>query len=185
LKKLPKNILREPIEGIRATVIGAGEYTIQASGSTTFLSTPDILPAFGLKVVRPAPAPGPLAELLRQAMRKLDLDGFGPGLALAITVVGQQDYQSLRRMAEGIASIVGPGEAEAPLFLILDQDVAKSLGSILRDELNLTREIVAVDGIEVGELDYVDIGRPMGLTEVIPVTVKSLIFPQRSYDFTG
>ena len=35
LKKLPKDVLREPIEGIRATVIGAGEYTIQASGNTS------------------------------------------------------------------------------------------------------------------------------------------------------
>ena len=37
LKKLPKDVLREPIEGIRATVIGAGEYTIQASGNTSYV----------------------------------------------------------------------------------------------------------------------------------------------------
>jgi ethanolamine utilization protein EutA len=52
LKKLPKkNLLREPIEGIRATVIGAGEYTVQASGTTSYISSPRVLPAFGLKVV--------------------------------------------------------------------------------------------------------------------------------------
>jgi len=53
LKKLPKkNLLREPIEGIRATVIGAGEYTVQVSGTTSYISSPRVLPAFGLKVVR-------------------------------------------------------------------------------------------------------------------------------------
>ena len=37
-----------------------------------------------------------------------------------------------------------------------------------------------VDGIEVGDLDYLDIGRPMGVSEVVPVTVKSLVFPHRA-----
>jgi ethanolamine utilization protein EutA (predicted chaperonin) len=36
---------------------------------------------------------------------------------------------------------------------------------------------IAIDGIAVGDLDYIDIGTPMGITEVIPVTVKSLMFP--------
>ena len=36
-----------------------------------------------------------------------------------------------------------------------------------------------VDGIDVGDLDYLDIGRPMGISEVVPVTVKSLIFPTK------
>jgi ethanolamine utilization protein EutA len=38
---------------------------------------------------------------------------------------------------------------------------------------------VAIDGIDVGDLDYIDIGAPVGTTEVIPVTVKSLMFPAR------
>src|SRR3990172_4147042 len=38
LKGLPKDVVREPVEGIRATVIGAGEYTIQASGNTSYVS---------------------------------------------------------------------------------------------------------------------------------------------------
>ena len=49
LKKLPKDVLREPIEGIRATVIGAGEYTIQASGNTSYVSNEKALPVHGLK----------------------------------------------------------------------------------------------------------------------------------------
>src|SRR6266568_6426242 len=49
-----KNILRQPLEGIRATVIGAGAYTVQASGTTSYISNPQVLPVFGLKVVRAA-----------------------------------------------------------------------------------------------------------------------------------
>src|SRR5919108_5488138 len=54
LKKLPKDVLREPIEGIRATVIGAGEYTIQASGNTSYVSNEKALPVHGLKVIQAA-----------------------------------------------------------------------------------------------------------------------------------
>jgi ethanolamine utilization protein EutA len=66
------------------------------------------------------------------------------------------------------------------LFIVLDVDVAKSLGSILKEELKIDRSVIVVDGIEVGDLDYLDIGKPLGATEVIPVTVKSLIFGMRS-----
>ena len=47
------------------------------------------------------------------------------------------------------------------------------------EELALPQEIIALDGIDLGDLDYVDIGRPMGATEILPVTVKSLVFPNR------
>ena len=71
-------------------------------------------------------------------------------------------------------------DPSAPLFVVVDVDVAKSLGGILREEIKLDRALIAVDGIDVGDLDYIDIGKPMGVSEVIPVTVKSLIFALRS-----
>src|SRR3954454_896318 len=42
--------VRAPTHGIRATVIGAGEYTVQVSGMTSYISDTAALPAFGLKV---------------------------------------------------------------------------------------------------------------------------------------
>jgi ethanolamine utilization protein EutA len=69
-----KNLLREPIEGIRATVIGAGEYTVQASGNTSYISSPRVLPVFGLKVVRVSLAQEqPVVEALRRSLAKFDL----------------------------------------------------------------------------------------------------------------
>jgi ethanolamine utilization protein EutA len=98
-------------------------------------------------------------------------------------VDGQPDYQSVRRIAEGIADILkSADDPDCPLYLTLDLDVAKSLGGILKDELKLSRDIIAVDGIEVGDLDYIDIGECLGITEVIPVTVKSLMFPTSHVD---
>lgn len=185
LKKLPrKNLLREPIEGIRATVIGAGEYTVQASGNTSYISDPGVLPVFGLKVVRASLKQGrPVLEALKQSLAKFDLTSWTSGLALSLSLDGQLDYKTIRGVAEGIAAVCKSSEnSKSPLYLALDLDVAKSLGAILKEELKLDREVIAIDGIEVGDLDYIDIGEPMGITEVIPVTVKSLMFPGTKLD---
>jgi ethanolamine utilization protein EutA len=170
LAELPP--LREPTEGIRATVIGAGEYTVQVSGNTSYVSDAEVLPVHGLKVVR-----GVKDQPLERALAKFDLDRFTTGLALAVAVDGQPDYRSVRRLAESIAALVAEAPADIPLFLVLDMDIAVSLGGMLQDELGLTRPIVAIDGIDVGDLDYIDIGRPMGVSQSVPVTVKSLLFP--------
>jgi ethanolamine utilization protein EutA len=172
-------MLREPLEGIRATVIGAGAYTVQASGTTSYISNPQVLPVFGLKVVRAALKPEqPVLEALQQALAKFDLSCFTSGLALSLSLDGPLNYKTVREVAEGVAALCQNSESHAsPLYLALDVDVAKALGGILKEELKLDREVIAIDGIEVGDLDYIDIGAPMGITEVIPVTVKSLMFP--------
>src|SRR5258706_911320 len=184
LQKLPKDILREPIEGIRATVIGAGEYTIQASGNTSYVSNEKALPVHGLKVIQAPVREGEsVSDALKQALRKFDLEHFTSGLALSLTVSGVPNYQSVRRIAEGVAQILKDADdAKCPLYLTLDLDIAKSLGGILRDELKVSRDIIGIDGIEVGDLDYIDIGECLCITEVIPVTVKSLMFPTSNSD---
>jgi ethanolamine utilization protein EutA len=184
LKKLPKDVLREPVEGIRATVIGAGEYTIQASGNTSYISNEKALPVHGLKVIQAAIRDGEsVSEALRQSLRKFDLSRFTSGLALSLNVSGVPDYQSVKRIAQGIAEILKEADdPSCPLYLTLDLDIAKSLGGMLKDEFKVARDIIAVDGIEVGDLDYIDIGECLGITEVIPVTVKSLMFPATHSD---
>jgi ethanolamine utilization protein EutA len=184
LKKLPMGVLREPAEGIRATVIGAGEYTIQASGNTSYVSNEKALPVHGLKVIQASIRESESAsEALMQALRKFDMIRFTSGLALSLTVSGVPDYQSVRRIAEGIIRVLKDADdPTCPLYLTLDLDIAKSLGAMLKDEFNVARDIIAVDGIEVGDLDYIDIGECLGITEVIPVTVKSLMFPSTQSD---
>jgi ethanolamine utilization protein EutA len=173
------DLVHEPLEGIRATVIGAGEYTIQASGTTSYISSTRALPVYALQVVRPALDHDASVQVaLKNALAKFDLDQMIDGLAVALVLNGQQNYESLRRLADGLAAVVpSPNGQSAPLFLVLNLDVAKSLGGILKEELGITRDVVAIDGIDVGDLDYIDIGRPVGTSEVLPVTVKSLLFP--------
>ena len=177
-------VLITPAEGIRATVIGAGEYTLQASGSTSYISTADVLPVRGVQVARAFINKEQTADEMRAALAaavgKYDLERLPSSMVLAMSISGQPDYWYIRRLAESIIATVEDEPAGAPVFLVVDVDVAKSLGGIIREELKLDRAVIAIDGIEVGDLDYVDVGRPMGASEVIPVTVKSLVFSIRS-----
>ena len=177
------DLVKEPVEGIRATVIGAGEYTIQASGNTSYISSESPLPVYGLQVVKALIDDDcDVQGTIRTALAKFDLERFKPGLALALGLEGVPNYKYIRRVAEGIAAVVNDvdesAEGDPNVFLILDMDVAKSLGGILKEELKVAPEVIAVDGIDVGDLDFIDVGNAMGVTEVIPVTIRSFMFPE-------
>ena len=172
----PAGSVLEPVQGIRATVIGAGEYSVQVSGMTGFSTDSAPLPLFGLKVVRADYHPDmPFAKAIEAALRKFDLDAFEPGLMIATSIDGDIDYRALRAIADGIAACAS-SDPDAALIVNVEQDAAQSLGRILREDLHVANPLVVVDGIMVGDLDYVDIGRPIGAAGVFPVTVKSLLF---------
>jgi len=41
----------------------------------------------------------------------------------------------------------------------------------------VARPVIAIDGVKLQELDYVDIGRLMEPANVVPIVIKSLLFP--------
>lgn len=172
----PAMTIERPAQGIRATVLGAGQHSLQASGVTSFLDE-QVLPVAALKVVAArVHDPAGLGQVLTSTAQRFELDGVTPQLAYALTIDAPVDYRLLRAIAEEIASAAEPGRA---LFLIIDADVAHALGRILRVELGWSAPLVVVDGIAVGDLDYIDIGRPLGPGLTVPVTVKSLTFLTR------
>ena len=61
--------LREPYERIRATVMGASQYTLQVSGYTIFISNSKVLPLRSLQVVKVRMTEMPSVESVRQAIR--------------------------------------------------------------------------------------------------------------------
>ena len=172
----PGVTIAQPAQGIRATVLGAGQHSIQASGVTSFLDE-DVLPAAALKVVAArVDDPAGLGLALRSTAQRFELDGMTPRMAYALSIDAPIDYRLLRAIAEQLASVAASGDE---LIVIVDADVAHALGRILRAELHWSGPLVVVDGIAVGDLDYVDIGRPLGPGLTVPVTVKSLTFLTR------
>jgi ethanolamine utilization protein EutA len=66
--------------------------------------------------------------------------------------------------------------AGAPLVLLIDGDIAMSLGRILRQEIAPGANVIAVDGVQLKQFDYVDIGQVIEVTNVVPIIIKSLLF---------
>ncbi|NNG03834.1 MAG: recombinase [Inquilinus sp.] len=175
-------------ECIRATALGASEYSIQLSGNTSYISNPRaLLPRRNLQVVQPDFAVGEadavdaagLAAAIREHLVAFDLDGAEGDLALALQWAGHPDYARIRAFAEGIRDGLAERLARGlPLYLMLDGDVALTLGSILRDELGVANEILAIDGVVLWDFDYIDLGRIRLPSHTVPVTIKSLVFSE-------
>ena len=59
---------------------------------------------------------------------------------------------------------------------MLDGDVARTLGVLLREELGIENDLVVLDGVALRDFDYVDLGRVRQPSGTVPVTIKSLVF---------
>jgi ethanolamine utilization protein EutA len=172
--------LLDPGQGIRATVIGASQFTVQLSGMTIHVSEGAGLPLRNVPVLFPEldldrrfDASG-VAHAVGEALVRADVRADQP-VALGIRWRGEPHYQRLRELAAGIA--MAAGAAKLPLILMVDRDVARLLGHILEHELRVARAVIAIDGIQLHEFDYVDIGAPLQPANVVPVVIKSLLFP--------
>jgi ethanolamine utilization protein EutA len=173
-------------ECIRATALGASEYSVQLSGNTSYISKPgELLPRRNLQVLQPAYEceevidPQRLAQAIRAHFTAFDLiEGEGE-VALALRWQGAPAYERVLAFAEGIRhGLAVTIERRKPLYIMLDGDVAQTLGAILREELLVESEILAIDGVVLRDFDYIDLGRIRMPSYTVPVTIKSLVFSE-------
>jgi ethanolamine utilization protein EutA len=172
-------------EGIRATVIGASQYTTQVSGSTIFVSPFEALPLRNVPVIAPALAldaeeidATAIASAIGTVLRRLDLIDTDTPVALFVPWRGSATFQRLENFCRGvIAGLAGVLVRGHPLVLAGDGDVGGLMGIHLREELGLSNPIISVDGLDLKEFDYIDIGTMLPNSGAVPVVIKSLIFP--------
>jgi ethanolamine utilization protein EutA len=173
-------------ECIRATALGASEYSVQLSGNTSYISKPgELLPRRNLQVLQPSFVceevidPGKLAHAIRAHFTAFDLiEGEGEA-ALALRWLGAPSYERISAFAEGIRrGLATTIERKKPIYIMLDGDVAQTLGAILREELLVESEILAIDGVVLRDFDYIDLGRIRMPSYTVPVTIKSLLFSE-------
>jgi ethanolamine utilization protein EutA len=173
-------------ECMRATAIGASEYSVQLSGNTVYISSPgELLPRKNLQVIQPDLTlgdtidPSAVASAIRRHFEKFDLVEGESEAALAFRWRGAPAYPRLaglaRGIVEGLPRTVAAGK---PLFVILDGDVAQTLGAILKEELGVASEVLVIDGVSLWDFDYIDLGRVRMPSFTIPVTIKSLVFSE-------
>jgi ethanolamine utilization protein EutA len=173
----------DPGQGIRATVIGAAQFSVQISGNTIAISTPDDLPLHNLPVIACDFALGAqidkaaIAATVRAALARSDIEEGSSPVALAFAWHGDPAHARLAALAAGISAALPRTLAGAlPLVLLIDGDIAMSLGRVIRHEIAPGANVIAIDGVALKQFDYVDIGRLIELTNVVPVIIKSLLF---------
>ena len=74
----------------------------------------------------------------------------------------------------GMQEVVSNGN---PIVLISDGDIGGLLGLHLVEEVQFPNPVISIDGLELREFDYIDIGELIQSSGAVPVVIKSLVFP--------
>ena len=173
-------------ECIRATVLGASEYSVQLSGNTTFVSDPGaLLPRKNLQVVPLPLALGDVidadtvAQSLRDSLRRYDLREGEQDLALSLHWSGAPTFKRLDALARGLLDALPRTLAAGrPLYIVADGDIALTLGHLVKEDPRVRGPVLAIDGITLWGFDFVDLGRIRMPSLTVPVTIKSLVFSE-------
>ena len=144
-------------ETIRATVIGAGSYSTQLSGSTVYYQNIQ----FPLKNI-------PVADVTDITEIRMSLARQEGTAVLALPGMVSPSYRQIVSLAESVIK-----ETDGPYLLCLEQDMAKALGQALAVRLPPDAKILCIDRVKVSEGSFLDLGAPIG--HALPVVVKTLV----------
>jgi ethanolamine utilization protein EutA len=168
----------ESSEGIRATVIGASQYTVQLSGETIHVPEAARLPVRNLRVfvVRvdwEAPVAERTANAIKNSLQARDPEVCGSPFVLSFSSPPFLGYGAAQELGRGIDQALEElSPADRPELLIFEQNVGRVVGGILSSRWSLP----CVDEITVSELDFIDVGEVVPDEGFVPVVVKSLAF---------
>lgn len=171
---------QKAVETMNATVIGAGNYSMDVSGSTIeYQNCP--FPLKNIPVVEFDMNEQNLLNLhteIERAIRRVgEEDEDNVQLALAAKGLKCPSYLQLEKMAEEIAEAMGPELTKGKvLILVLQEDIGKALGQAMKRTLPRNTSILCIDHIACHNGDYIDIGTPIASGKVVPVIVKTLVF---------
>ena len=173
----------EPVNKIRATVIGAGAYSLSVSGSSGFMDDKLILPIRNIPVLRVDAEYAKLSaehvvSKVAMAFQRHDLVEGEEIVALYFRDPVRVNYPELVLFARSVAAALPNSVAKKiPIVLIFEKDIACSVGNVIRRETGLHSNLLALDELSLNDGDWIDISEPLVGRQVFPVTVKSLVFP--------
>lgn len=183
LAQLPVELI--PFDrGIRATVVGVSQFSMQLSGNTVFVSNSNLLPLKNIPVVVPhlhldgnELDTTSIKQAIGDAIDKRFRRDERTLLAVAIRWQGSATFARLTAVASALVNAtqekVMPHD---PIIVICDGDVAGVLGHRLQEIAENERGIICLDAVHVHEFDHIDIGEFVAGNKALPVIVKSLLF---------
>ena len=172
----------EPLNKIRATVIGAGAHSLSISGSSGFMDNKLKFPIINVPVVKVDVEESKLSvqhvvSKVNSSFQRFDLKEGEETVALYFKDPIRNSYPKVELFAKSIeAALPNSIDKKIPIILIFETDIACSVGNVIRRETGLKTNLLTLDELDLKEGDWVDIGRPLVGDQVFPVTVKSLVF---------
>ena len=167
---------------IRATVIGAGAYSLSISGCSGFKDDNVSFPLRNVPVIRVDVNQEKLSQQhvtkeINAAFKRFDLREGDETIALYFKDPVRVSYPQLELFAKSIEqSLTQTVKKDLPVILIFETDIACSVGNVIRRETDLKTNLLSLDELKLQEGDWIDIGAPLVGDQVYPVTVKSLVF---------
>ena len=178
--------LRAPViesaSKIRATVIGAGAYSVSISGCSGFMDENISFPVRNVPVLRVDIERDKLSvehvvSRVNMAYRRFDFKEGEDVVALYFEDPIPASYPKMELFSNAIESALPNSiRNKLPIILIFNTDIACGVGNVMRRETNLKTNLLSLDELSLSEGDWVDIGDPLLNGQVFPVTVKSLVF---------
>ena len=142
-----------PDEFLRATVIGASQYSFQISGNTIYLSNEDVLPVHNVPVSRielgaeERVSPPLIKEKVVRAIQAFEQVPGIVALGLDNRILG---YEGLKNYAKGLKEGLDAAyPASLPVVLVSKENLGGSLGRILSEDLKIQREVISIDEIDL------------------------------------
>jgi len=166
-------------ETMNATVVGAGNYSMEVSGSTIeYQNCP--FPLKNIPIVYIEITQESLPELHVEIKKAMELyqeeDKTKVQIALAFNGIKCPSFTQIEKMAEEIIKGIEEFIKDQVLILVLQEDIAKALGQAVKRTLPKGKALLCIDHIVCHTGDYIDIGAPIAAGKVVPVVIKTLIF---------
>lgn len=172
-------------ECIRATVMGASQYSVQVSGSTIYTSDEtQVLPQRNVQVLRPHADlsgeinPETVARAVQAHYRQFDIQEGESKVALVFEWRGDASFERVNAFVDGLLQAIPKTAADGtlPVVLVFDQDIGGIVGSLLKLERKVKNQVLSIDGVTLTDFDFIDIGNVLQPSGTVPVTIKSLVF---------
>lgn len=155
-------------ETIRATVIGAGCHSTQLSGSTVFYQNV-ALPVKNLPVATLDAREQLDSQMLRRKWQEKDADM----VILAMPGFSSPSYGQIKALAQTVYEAFG----DAPVYLCIQNDMAKALGHALCLLRKPNAPCLCIDRLGLTDDSFLDVGMPVG--PALPVVIKTLVLAEK------
>lgn len=171
---------RKTNETVRATVVGAGNYSMDITGCTIEYANCCLpvksVPVYCVSWECENYSALPIALDKKLSLMKEEITGSQPA-AVAMTGPECPSFDEIETMADilyhGLKDFAEEGRL---IVVILKNDIGKALGQALKRRFSKETALICMDGISCSEGSYIDIGEPLSGGKVLPVVIKTLVF---------